>query len=471
MRRKYLAGDFLGAVQLARGAAEIVGRDPDALATYACALIRLGVSDEAIRVLNGVLQMRPDMVSARVELASAHMLRGDLASAHAAVDEAMRLRPGDLAAISVKSDIHRMGGEFDRAYETAAAPARAGYWPAVMAMARASLLVGRAPEGIESLQRGLRSPGLPAVARVQGLFLLGRLLDHVGEYERAFGAFEEANRAKGSRFDGGEHERSIDALIEAWDAGRFRSLPRAADRSDDLVFIIGMPRSGTSLTEQILSCHPSVRSCGEQNRIVQLVVGVEKRAVERPLLTHVDKITADILDRFAAWYRRSVGRGERVTDKYMFNYLHLGAIALAFPGAKVVHCVRDALDTCVSCFANNFAGVDADFKPDLRSLGTYYRCYRRLMEHWEGVVDIPIHRVAYEDLARQPEGTIRSLLGFLVLGWDEGCLRFHESERVTTTQSNEQVRQPMYTTSIGRYRHYEAFLGPLREAIGEWVSR
>jgi hypothetical protein len=154
---------------------------------------------------------------------------------------------------------------------------------------------------------------------------------------------------------------------------------------------------------------------------------------------------------------------QRITDKMLLNFLHLGLIALLFPQARVIHCRRDPLDTCVSCFFQNFRGLT--FTLDLADLGNYYRDYERLMDHWRRALPLPMFKVVYEDLVASPEDVSRRLIDFCGLPWDERCLRSHESSRPVRTVSKLQVRQPIYSSSVGRWRRYESHLGPLREAL------
>ena len=155
---------------------------------------------------------------------------------------------------------------------------------------------------------------------------------------------------------------------------------------------------------------------------------------------------------------------ERVTDKMPNNFLHLGLINLLFPEARVIHCVREPRDTCLSCYFQNF-GPGLSFSHDLASLGAYYRQYQRLMRHWASVLDIAMMEVGYEELVADQEGVSREMIEFCGLDWDERCLRFHDAKRVVVTASYDQVRQPLYQQSVERWRNYERHLSPLIEAL------
>jgi hypothetical protein len=183
----------------------------------------------------------------------------------------------------------------------------------------------------------------------------------------------------------------------------------------------------------------------------------------------VPRLTAEVARRFTGRYlqelRRVSARASRVSDKLPGNFLYLGLIAVLFPRARVVHCRRDPLDTCLSIFFQNF-GAGHPYSHDLAELGQYFRQYERLMEHWRSVLPVPMLEVWYEELVAEPEETTRRLLAHCALEWDPACLRFHESQRSVHTASHWQVRQPIYRTSAGRWRRYEPWLGPLKQAMG-----
>ncbi|MEJ2565029.1 MAG: sulfotransferase, partial [Gammaproteobacteria bacterium] len=173
-----------------------------------------------------------------------------------------------------------------------------------------------------------------------------------------------------------------------------------------------------------------------------------------------DVLAQRYLDKLNGKYPQAV----RVTDKMPQNFMYLGMIALLFPMARVIHCVRDPLDTCLSCYFQKFTG-EHPYAYDLASLGAYYRQYQRLMTHWEEILDIPIFEVRYEDMVGNPDKLGRAMVEFCGLKWDERCLEFYKGERLAATASFQQVRQPIYSSSIGRWQHYEEYLQPLRDAL------
>jgi hypothetical protein len=235
------------------------------------------------------------------------------------------------------------------------------------------------------------------------------------------------------------------------------------------MFIVGMPRSGTTLVEQILASHREVRAGGELEVMSKIVSdlpgllgnpapfpeclgGLTRRNIEQPARRYIAALA-------------EIGQGAaRVTDKLPHYFLSLGLIDLLLPSARVVHCIRDPRDTCLS---NYFIQMNANhpYTASLEHLGHYYRIYQRLMAHWRSVLRIRMHEVRYEELVSNPEEEIRRLLDFCGLAWDEGCLNFHENRRPVATPSYNQVRRPIYNQSVQRWRHYEAHLGPLLRAL------
>ncbi len=230
-----------------------------------------------------------------------------------------------------------------------------------------------------------------------------------------------------------------------------------------------MMRSGTTLAEQILASHPQIHGAGELDTLGRLAGSLPRRlATQIPYpecVAHLDAATARaVAADYLEVLKQHGGAAERVVDKMPLNFLGLGLIATLLPRARIVHCRRDPMDTCLSCFFRDFT-TSFTFKYDLRDLGLYYREYERLMAHWRRVLPLPIFELQYEELTAAPEAVSRRLVAFCGLDWDERCLRFHETERPVRTASTAQVRQPMYQSAVGRWRRYEKHLGPLMAAL------
>jgi hypothetical protein len=340
----------------------------------------------------------------------------------------------------------------------------------VSSLAKIARKIGRAEQAVDLIRSSLASASLHPRQRVDLLFRLGDLRDAAGEWDAAFEAYAEANSLQRSlfRYDSVRGIAAVDEVIAGWPSGR--ALPRASVASSRPVFIVGMTRSGTSLVEQVLASHPDVAPGGELQDIAMIAHQWQGGlGGDLPVFTRPEELTRERLDQAARRYLARLDevdrRAARVTDKLPINFLNLGLIGLLFPAARVIHCVRDRMDTCLSCYFQNFGGF-MPFAYDLAELGAFYRAYERLMAHWETVLEIQRVVAPYEAMVADQEGASRSLVGFVGLGWDERCLRFYESKRVVMTSSNDQVRRPVYASSVGRWRRYEKHLGPLREALG-----
>jgi hypothetical protein len=252
-----------------------------------------------------------------------------------------------------------------------------------------------------------------------------------------------------------------------------RSVPVASAKRP--VFIVGMPRSGTSLIEQILSSHPEIHGAGELPDLENLIFASATEAglpAERYPEVAAG-MSSQALLRLGQAYTEKVwklGPGATcITDKMMSNFTHIGMIRNMFPGAKIIHVQRDPMDSCFSCYATLFAKNNLDFTYDLGSLGRYYVRYMELMQHWMHVLPAgSILPLRYENLVKDTEGEARRLLDYLQLPWDPRCLNFHANTRVVRTASAAQVRRPIYKSSVARWERFKTQLGPLLDIVGDY---
>ncbi len=309
-------------------------------------------------------------------------------------------------------------------------------------------------------------------ARTQLHFALGQLHDERAEHADAFVHFDAGNRLQAQRkpFDPDAFDERIERIVQHFNAAFFAQRRHFGNASQRPVFVVGMPRSGTSLVEQIIASHPRAFGAGELEDIGRMVR-------ELPALTgarqrYPECTTAFTVDQAAALARRYLGaltarapEADRVTDKMPFNMLWLGLVALLFPNARVVFCRREPMDNCLSCYFQIFS-KGLRFSYDLAHLGRVYRQHERLMARWAECLPLRMLTVDYEALVRDSEPEIRRLIEFTGLPWDDRCLAFHQSRRDVRTASVWQVRQPMYQSSIARWRAYEPWLGELRHSLG-----
>ena len=233
---------------------------------------------------------------------------------------------------------------------------------------------------------------------------------------------------------------------------------------------MGFPRSGTTLVEQILASHPKVFGAGELPDIPSIANTLPRHVPGNGSYpTCAPHLAPDAFRGFGEAYLRRTRQinatAERIVDKMPTNYLHVGLIRLLLPSARAIHCRRNALDTCLSCYFQRFR-TGHEFSYELRHLGSCYQNYERLMAHWCHVLSDHILELDYETLTDELEPSARNLLAFCGLEWDDRCLEFHRTQREVATASNWQVRRPVYRSSVGRWRNYETHLGPLRQALG-----
>jgi len=305
-------------------------------------------------------------------------------------------------------------------------------------------------------------------------YSLGKAYDDIGDYDRAFSYFQSGAKLQRSRI--GYDEQKALALLEDVMAVFTSTLvarhpPVAADRpAMTPVFIVGMPRSGSTLLEQILSRHSQVFCCGETNTFGDKLAMIRRDCPELPFFPEfMRSIDREALARVSAAYHthmRELGGSAHIfVNKLLINFIFMGAIHMAMPDARFVVTRRNALDTCLSAFASYFE-FDIPYSYDLAELGRFYRKFEQVVAHWSQVLPEHVMRtVDYEKLVSDLEGQTRSLLDFVGLAWEPACLAFHRSKHPARTASVAQVRRPLYQSSIGRWRRYERHLQPLIEAL------
>jgi tetratricopeptide (TPR) repeat protein len=394
-----------------------------------------------------------DLEEAKLRLAD-----GQPEEAEPLLRNVIQLDPANSLAHAILGDVLGQEGHFDEAramLETAVEldPDRVGAWHNLAMLTKVS--EAERPL-VDTLEDMLQRPGRSDFDRLMLHFSLGKAYDDLGEPETAMRHFDQANALEGRRhnFDRGALSEAIDRTIETFTSELMGGAASSSAKEETPLLIVGMPRSGTTLVEQILSSHASVAAGGE------LTFWTDERAAA--VATDPDaasRLGADYL----ALLRRIGPDAARVTDKNPFNFLHLGAIELALPGARAIHCRRDPIDTCLSVYFTRFASPHA-FAYDRSDLVFYYRQYERLMAHWRA--SIPTDRmleIDYEALVADREATTRRMIAFCGLPWDDACLAPEDNSRRVNTASVWQARQPVYGSSVERRRRYEPWLGDLRQ--------
>lgn len=468
--------------------------------------------DEAVPALQEAIRLRPELFDAYIELGNvlrlhhraadsiaayesasainaqsieplngiglAHLEQGHLDVARRWFEAALALSPTAVETHVNMALSYQLQGRFDEALvwdEKAIAiePDHAG--------ARYSMAMIRkfdtADDRMRELEHVLTLESLSDEQRVSLNFALAKAYDDLGDYDAAFRHYAAGNNLKKPAipYDPASFTSYVDRVIAVFTPELFASKRDFGDPSDLPVFVLGMPRSGTSLTEQILASHPDVHGAGELDYMRRITHQLpDWIGVGEPYPQCIPHLQSDLAAKIAREHverlRTHSETALRIVDKMPNNFLRVGVIALLFPKARVIHCARDPLDTCLSCYFQEFAHGQP-FTYRLDHLGRYYRDYERLMAHWRAVLPNFLLDVPYEALIADQEGWSRKLVDFLGLPWDEQCLAFHKNDRLVRTASFWQVRQPIYTSSVARWRHYEKHLAPLMEALGDTPTK
>lgn len=435
----WLAGHVDEAANASLRALALHAQFPEPLNNLARVALLHGQADRALDYCRQAIAVNPQFAAAHDNLGTVLRELGRLDQAEQAYVTAIRLAPNNSGFIANFSNVHRFYPDDPR-------------------------LVA-----IESLREKAE---LSDLDRLQLDFALGKAYVDLACHRRAFERFSAANAAKRTRIDYDENATlALFGNIERLFTPEFiREKSGGGNPSTMPIFILGMPRSGTTLVEQILAAHPQIHGGGELSTLQQVVQST-RNADGRPilgprLLSGIDvRVFGDIGTRYVESVRKLAPAASHVTDKMLFNCFFVGLIYLALPRAKIIHVIRDPLDTCVSCFSTSFMG-EINYAYDLGELGRYYRHYARLMEHWRKLLPPgQMLDVRYENVVADLEGETRRMLSYCELDWHPECVDFHKTDRLVRTASAVQVRQPLYRSSIGRWRFYEPYIGSLRAEL------
>ncbi len=496
-------GDLAAAVAHCERAASLDPRSTEAHANLGTVRRRMGRLEAAAAAYRQAVRLAPGSAAVQIDLADTLLECGDLAAAADCYRRAIEIDSRLVGAHRGLAASLRATGDIDAAiahYRDALAlsPGEAPVWND---LGRCFLALGRFDEAVAAFRRALAiDPDLadayrnlascrllpaddPAVAHVAALttrtdlpieeraaagFAVAKALDDAERYDEAFAAYNSANRlycaaraAAGDRFDAADLARKIDRSIADFTPAFFAAVGGWGNPSDLPVFILGLPRSGTSLVEQIAASHSRVFGAGELKTIGE--AAAELGPLDAPWTQATVRRAADArLERLSGLG----GGADRVIDKLPDNIFMLGVIATLYPAARIIFCRRDPRDIGVSCFFQKFSAGLLTFSYDLADCGRRIRETERLAAHWRRVLPLRWLDIQYESLVADFEGESRRLIEFLGLAWEPACLDFHRTIRTVQTASSWQVRQPLYHRSVGRWRHYERHLGPLLQELG-----
>jgi tetratricopeptide (TPR) repeat protein len=459
-------GDRGAAVPLYRRAVELDPMRAESHCNLGNVLFEIRHVEEAVAAFRRALALQPGYAPAHLSLAFALRQQRRPAEAQQECEAALALNPGYVEAISFLGELHADRGRFDEAERLLRRaieldPSFSHAFASIATHRRMKLADASWLHGAVSL---LARPQ-PLGHEINLRYAVGKYFDDVGQYEDAFGEYYKANELTkrfGARYERDKFAERIDRIMRTFDAQLSRDSAGVACDSELPVFILGMPRSGTSLTEQILASHPQVFGAGELafwNGAYDAWRAAEVQG--RPALQLLPDLTRRYLERLSA----AGGEAARVIDKMPANFMYAGLIHAAFPRARIIHMQRHPIDTALSIYFQNFFNI-GPWANDLGDLAHYYGQYVRITGHWRATLPAQnFLEVPYEGLIADQEGWTRRMLEFIGLPWDPRCLEFHETERVVITASKWQVRQKINSGSTGRWRNYEKHVGPLRQLL------
>ena len=476
--------------------------------------VRQGRLELAARMLEQCLQSEPDDQALRKNHAAVLIQQHQFEKAAEQIEHLLVRAPGDLNFLNLKANMLVRSGNhtaaidvFEQMLENHPGLARIhmGYGHSLRSVGRvdeailayrkcielgegigkgywnlANLKTFRFTDAdIDRMRTAVLDEGDSAEDRAHIAFALGKALEDRGEFAESFRCYAQGNaiwRMK-HRHNQRAHQSTIVRQVKLLDRNFFASRQGYGSGAPDPVFIVGLPRAGSTLLEQILASHSKVEGLGELPDIMTMVRDLSRGAGQVPAAKYPEllaTLTADQCRELGEDYLSStrIRRGGKAffIDKMPNNYQHIGLIQLILPNARIIDARRHPMANCFSAFKQLFASGQA-FTYDLQELGQYYRAYMTLMDHWEHVLPGRVLRVQYEEVVADTENQVRRMLDYCGLDFEEQCLRFYETRRTIRTPSAEQVRQPINTRGLEQWRHFEPYLAPLKAALGPLLER
>lgn len=488
---------------------DILRRDPtnvNATRLLGVTALELGQHRLATRLLRNAIKLRPEFFGARLDLARAYIEKDDLNEGEETLAEAIKLEPRLPYPRMLLGNLLSKAGHYElavEAFEAALAldPQQGG---SLSGMGHALKTIGRqddaiaayrecirlypsagetywslanlktfrfTDEDIENMKKFVGEEKLPDETRVNFNFALGKAYEDRSEFRRGFSYYETGNRIRREteRYDPVSTEVIHDRIIETISPELLKKNEKSGDPDSAPIFIVGLPRSGSTLIEQILASHEQVEGTHELPDLPRTIMEINKQRPHGETYPEaLSYFSAEELHQLGRQYLDSTLRHRTglpfFTDKMPNNFPSIGLIQLILPNAKIINARRHPLDSCMGSFKQLFFKGQA-FTYDLVEIGEYYLEYQRLMDHWHDLLPGKILDIQYEEMVMDQEAQTRRLIDFCELPWDDGCLRFYETDRAVNTASSEQVRQPIYSKSLNSWRRFEDELQPLIEVL------
>lgn len=452
-------------------AVTLAPKDAESHYNYGLALAENQQYDLAIKHYRKVLQLNPRHIYAFNNLGSACEKSGDIYAAEEAYKNAVRVNPKNAEAynnlgalFSANGDLENARTCFDKAIEIAPA--------FVSAHCNISTIKKYKSEDphiamLEQLKTYINN--VPVEEQIKYWFAYGKACNDTKRYSDSFESYQRGNLLKRStyKYDESIMQKNIEDIIQRFDSKLLKKSSYFEDPTP--VFIVGMPRSGTTLIEQIISSHSAVYGAGELKDLGEIICAEANLHPESSYIDWLQLASTDdllkVAQRYVTRLREHDKKAILITDKMPGNFFFVGLIHMVFPKAKIIHCMRNPMDTCLSNYMILFKET-LPFAYDLKELGSYYRMYDRLMKHWQSIMPADaMIEVSYEEVVNDLEGQARRIIEYCGLSWEVHCLEFYKNQRLVKTASVSQVRQPLYNSSVERWKPYEAWLSSLKEEL------
>jgi len=486
-RKLYDQGDYLAALKVTNQLYTKQPAFPPIVLLHVSVLFRLQRTREGLAIARRALRHithKPHRVGLLNAITEGLTQSGGFGDAEIMLREEIENQPEVAALIAGLGHVLLLEGKRDETIDLIERAQERGLMNLSIAAVygRAVMRTDKIGRGIEMLESVIaQDPEDLDICWHKAYNALGQLRDKTGEYDKAFEAFRLANERIPAQYNDALTRRRVELALEAWTPERIARAPRPAppEGAPTPVFVLGMPRSGTTLTEQIIDAHPMGAGAGELGIVPEMYrrVATPERGKPAPGPEGFDPEALREASETLRAYMREMGGGESpavIVDKAPMNFWYIGFIATLLPDARIIHCAREPRDNCLSCYFQSLTAGHG-YSTDLRACGLYFRHYREVTQGLaeaasDPAVGVPVMENRYEDTIADQVSKTHELLGFAGLGFDEACLNFHESGRIAMTLSNDQVRQPIYTSSTKRYEHYAAHIGPLEDALGDLIT-
>ncbi|MDP6692989.1 MAG: sulfotransferase, partial [Phycisphaerales bacterium] len=464
--RALASGQVDQADSLCRAVLQDRKRDDLAMALLAQVCNQSGKYDEALQLIQNAIAKNGKRADYHGLLADMLTTRGKFREAIGSYDKALKYQPNHPGVLAGKANTWLRLNEPEKALKLLSPLMKRGNEDLTIATVYAKALIasGNPLDASTVLLNHLPAKREPVETRRGMYFVLGAAMEKAGEYKSAFEAYEQGNSLSQGGFDLAASSKLHNDIISAFPEENFASMPASTNSNDSRVFVVGMLRSGSTLTEQIIDAHPDGVGIGEVEVLPNIL---RQYSCDAPFSTMWSQMNEQSLDAMADLYiSQTASHAKKIVDKQLGNYQFVGAIAKIFPQAKIIHCTRNPLSMGISCFAQKLPPRTNAWANSLQDIGHFYNEYDKLMQHFKNLLGDQMLRVQYEDLVSDQETQTRRILNFCGLDFHERCMRFWETGRTVLTLSQDQVRKPMYDSSVARHERFGELLDPLIDALG-----